>query len=132
MNIPLIIITFLIVIIISYILSRPFLNGHVDPESLTSLSQYKTQYETLLGEIKNLEVAFKRTQDQTYYEKIEAKKEMAADLLRLIDQEQQQAFPSSTTGEAPQSATIICPHCGRRIVSGDKFCNYCGNRLQPK
>lgn len=131
MNIPLILITVLMVIIISYILSRPFLKADNEPEPVTTLSQYESQYDALLGEIKTLEVTFERTQDQSYRQQIEDKKEAAADLLILIDQEKQQPPAANPAWDAPHPTTVICPHCGRRVISGDKFCAYCGHRLQP-
>lgn len=131
MNIPLILIIVLMVVIISYILSKPFLKAGVEPEPLTILSQYESQYDSILGEIKSLEAAYARTHDQAYRQKIEVKKETAADLLRLIEQEKQQPLPANPNRQSPQPTTVICPQCGRRVISSDKFCTYCGHRLQP-
>jgi rubrerythrin len=143
MNFALIIITILIVFTISYILSRPFLKADTLLESRLPLNQYENQYQALLLEIKSLESKYEDTKNQAYHALIEEKKDSAAQLLRLIDEEKRYANstepgeekeqPAATplNEDLPQENTVICPQCGGRVVSGDKFCAHCGHRLHP-
>jgi len=44
----------------------------------------------------------------------------------------QQKSASSQPQQATQEATVICPNCGAKNISGSIFCYNCGKRLQPE
>jgi uncharacterized OB-fold protein len=39
---------------------------------------------------------------------------------------------SAQTGQASQQATVVCPNCGSKNVSGAVFCHNCGKRIAPE
>jgi hypothetical protein len=144
MDIFLIIITVVIIMGIAYILSRPF--AHPQPTSVSTgnTQDVHRQYEALLREIKILQED--QDLDDSSIEissQIEEKKQQAAQLLRLIDAPLEEDLtpspvqepypPEDTRPEAlfHRDNTTVCPQCGRRVASSDKFCTHCGNRLQP-
>ena len=144
MDILLIIITVVIVMGIAFILSRPFANPK--PASLPARESpdIRRQYETLLREIKALQDECEHLNDpDEACSQIEEKKLQAADLLRRMNAPLDEVLvlePAQVHPEAedtrPESFffrdnTTVCPRCGRRVASSDKFCTHCGNRLQP-
>jgi hypothetical protein len=74
---------------------------------------------------------------------ISAKKRQAADLLRKINPRLDAVVNEAHTeysaennddqlpDDLPAQETDICPQCGHKIETGDKFCMHCGNRLRP-
>lgn len=82
----LIVIVILLVVIIGYILSRPFDSPPEVPISPTQESDHHQAYETVLGEIKSLQRERDSGGDIEGIEKqIKAKKQEAAHLLRQIN-----------------------------------------------
>jgi len=144
MDLLLIIITIVIVMGIAYVLSRPFANPKPVPEIPQVTQDYQQQYQNLLREIKILQEECE-TMDapEGIFSQIKEKKQLAADLLRLIKEPvEDQMTPTpvkepanlhDTQPENPflHDQTYICPRCGGRVASSDKFCTHCGNRLQP-
>ena len=144
MDILLIAITIVIILGIAFILSRPF--AHPKPVSTSTGENryYHRQYEILLDEIKALQKASEipEAEEETLVQ-IKEKKLMAANLLRLMDAPLEEAHPAlpAQEGRDPEETqpeylftmdnTTICPQCGRRVASSDKFCTHCGNRLHP-
>lgn len=144
MDVLLIIITLITVMGIAYILSRPFAKPQPAPETLGDSQGFQRQYEDLLMEIKTLQDEFEGLNaPEEICHQIEEKKQLAANLLRQMeapveDQAKPRAIDEPTDSEETQpenhflhEATYLCPQCGNRVVSSDKFCTHCGNRLQP-
>ena len=144
MDLFLIIITVVIVMGIAYVLSRPFANPKPVLETPRSSQDYQQQYQNLLKEIKILQDDCETVgAPEEICNQIEEKKQLAADLLRLINEPIQDQLPpkpvnepldpQDTQPEAPflRDHTYICPRCGGRVASSDKFCTHCGNQLQP-
>ena len=144
MDILLIIITAVIVMGIAYVLSRPFANPAPVLEPPQHARDYQQQYEILLREIKTLqdECEVSDTSEEICVQ-IEEKKQLAANLLRLINEPVEDQItpypvnepvdPEETQPETSflRDNTYICPQCGSRVASSDKFCTHCGHRLQP-
>lgn len=59
-----------------------------------------------------------------------AAKETHAALKRASDDFHQRN--TTQTGQASQEATVVCPHCGAKNVSGAVFCHNCGKRIGPE
>jgi hypothetical protein len=144
MDILLIVITVVIIMGIAFILSRPFAHPKPATETAGKTQDYLHQYENLLREIKILQDECENLDGQDEAcSQIEVKKHQAANLLRLIDTPLAENAllypikePSDPEEAQPESLflmdnTTICPQCGRRVASSDKFCTQCGNRLQP-
>jgi len=144
MDIILIIITVVIVMGIAYILSRPFANPEPAPETSGTTLNYQRQYESLLREIKVLQDECENFDfSQEACVEIDEKKQLAANLLRLINEPVEKQItaypvnefvdPEETQPENPfrRDSTAVCPQCGIRVASSDKFCTHCGHRLQP-
>ena len=144
MDILLIIITLVIVMGIAYILSRPFTNPAPVPETPGKAQNYQHQYENLLREIKTLQDECENFDaPQELCAQIEEKKHLAANLLRLINVPVEEDLtthpvnepldPEDTQPENPflRGNSTVCPQCGSHVASSDKFCTYCGHRLQP-
>lgn len=146
MDIILIIIILIIVVAIGYILSRPFTNTNAMREAPSTIGDYEFQYRMLINEIKDLEEDCESSdKPDEVCEEIDEKKEKAANLLRLINPPLEREFttqrpvPPPDKKEAkpdqyiPKDGTYsyICPHCGSKVKSSDKFCTHCGHRLQP-
>lgn len=144
MDIFLIFIILIIVIAIGYILSRPFINTNAMREAPSTVGDFEFQYQMLINEIIALEEDCESAEKpDEICDQIDEKKEKAANLLRLINPPLEKDFtaeqpappaeeeyikPDQTT---PKDGTYICPQCGSRVKSSDKFCTHCGHRLQP-
>ena len=144
MDYLLFIIILAIVIVIGYILSRPFTKPNDIPEASGPSDDRQAQYNGLLQDIKAIERDCEAgTIDQeAYLAQIEEKKRMAADLLRLIkpaikdeitNKQNRAEFkiaetPSSYNSQA--QGNDFCPQCGDQVLTQDKFCMHCGHRLQ--
>ena len=142
MELLLIIIVIILVLAITAVLSRPFwkpapVNGTMDADI-----NYELQYQQLLIEIKSLESKLKENQSsQDYAALIEEKKDQAANLLRQIDSPEYDDLESNPENietqddnpdqNGPPTDRFICPQCGSRVHSSDKFCPRCGSRLTP-
>ncbi len=144
MDIILIIITLVIIIGITYILSRPFTRLEPAHETLGNTQNYQRRYEVLLREIKTLQDEcdhFDAPED--ICKQIEEKKQHAANLLKLINAPLENNIthhvmdkPVDLEETQPENPFIgqsayLCPQCGRHVATSDKFCSHCGNRLQP-
>lgn len=82
----LIVIVFILVVVIGYILSRPFENPPQTPPKSPKSDQLENPYESLLLEIKELQYKRETANDPGDLDRqIEAKKRQAADLLRQTD-----------------------------------------------
>lgn len=140
----LIIITVTIVMGIAYILSRPFANPVKATEMPVESENYHQQYKRLLREIKVLQDECDHFDaPEEICNQIEEKKRLAADLLKLINapvevETSQYPVKEAVDPEETQPEThilresaYVCPQCGNRVASSDKFCTHCGNRLQP-
>ena len=144
MDILLIIITAVIVMAIAYVLSRPFANPAPILNSPREDKDYQQQYKNLLREIKTLQDECEAPDAaEEICSRIEEKKQLAASLLRLINEPFEEQItpypinepvdPEETQPETPylRDKTYVCPRCGSRVASSDKFCTHCGHRLQP-
>ncbi len=144
MDLLLIIITIIIIMGIAYVLSRPFTHPQPALEPPWETQDSQQQYESLLREIKTLQDECENfNAPEELCRQIKVKKQQAADLLRRINDPVLDPFPpeavekrkdpEETQPESPflHANTYVCPHCGRRVASSDKFCTHCGNRLQP-
>lgn len=141
MDIVLIIIMLAIVIAIGFILSRPFLNADLMHLSYNGAKKLKFQYQALLTEIKSLEGELHVAQNaEDVADLLTQKKQLAANLLRQIDLENNFKDDASDDGEPYQTLPereinwnemTFCSQCGQRVKYSDKFCTYCGHRLQP-
>ncbi len=144
MDTLLIFLTLAIVVAIAYILTRPFNNPSELQQSSFSNGDYEIQYLSLLREIKTIEQDCEAGDvSEDICNQLADKKRKAADLLRLMNQalDPDQPFvqqpgvssPLDTQpeGDTPNPNTHICPQCGYKVVSSDKFCSHCGKRLQP-
>ncbi|MFW5714636.1 MAG: zinc-ribbon domain-containing protein [Brevefilum sp.] len=144
MDILLIIITVVIVMGIGYILSRPFSNPQPAPATTGKTQNYQRQYENLLREIKTLQDDCENFEtSQELCDQIEVKKQQAARLLKFINTPLEKELtpypvndPVDPEETQPENHFLrgnkaVCPQCGRRVASSDKFCIYCGHRLQP-
>ena len=144
MDILLIIITVGIILGIAFILSRPFANPKPTSVPVQETSDYQHQYEALLREIQALQADCEHLDaPDEACSQIEEKKLQAADLLRLMNaplDETLNLYPAQAPRNAEDTRpenlflrenTAVCPQCGRRVASSDKFCTHCGNRLQP-
>lgn len=134
----------IIVITTGYVLSKPFSKQMDQPEE-TSLLDYEHQYQNLLEEIKGIEkdceTGIITIEDCVH--QIREKKEMAANLLRVIDptmkiesvisDEFKPTEPdhSQPTAQFQSQGSFYCPQCGDQVLTSDKFCMHCGHRLQP-
>lgn len=144
MDVLLIIIILAIVIAIGYILSRPFISADSGQNTPYSSGNYAIQYQVLLSEIKDLEAEYQPSEDSDVVSnRLVEKKQQAAQLLRLIDtpSEDKPSMRMPNAGlqdlnvqpeqDLPRDDSYICSQCGSQIKSSDKFCTYCGHRLQP-
>lgn len=144
MDILLIIITVVVIMGVAYILSRPF--AHTKPASngRGDTRDAQLQYEVLLREIKTLQEDNDPADAlDEVCRQIEDKKRQAAHLLSLIDAPLEGDLAPQIVREPRvqedtrpdtlllRDNTTVCPQCGRRVASSDKFCTHCGNRLQP-
>lgn len=145
MDLILIIIVLVIIISIGLILSKPFLNeGEVEKISVLR-GNYSAKYEELLKEIKSLESDYETEQiPEKVALKMNHKKLQAAELLRKLSSQPQMAaqrdsvqdFDAVDDGDRHINSldeprpSMICPHCGRPVYTGDKFCASCGHRLE--
>jgi rubrerythrin len=144
MDIFIVIITLVIVIGITYILSRPFTKLEPAKETPGNTKNYRRRYEDLLREIKTLQDECKHFDaPEEICKKIEEKKQHAANLLRLINAPREENTncntvdepfdPEETQPESPfiDKKAFLCPKCGYPVATSDKFCSHCGNRLHP-
>ena len=140
----LIVIILAIVIAIGYILSRPFISADSGQNTAYSSGNYAIQYQVLLSEIKDLEAEYQPSEDSDVVSnRLVEKKQQAAQLLRLIDTPLKDKASMQTPNAGLQDLHVqpaqdllrddsyICSQCGSQIKSSDKFCTYCGHRLQP-
>ncbi len=51
---------------------------------------------------------------------------------KKVSDNMQQKNTTQSTSQTPKEATITCPHCGAKNVSGAIFCNSCGKRIVPE
>jgi hypothetical protein len=137
---------FIVIIVITtgYVLSKPFSKQMDQPEE-TRLLDHERQYQNLLEEIRGIEKDCESgilTTDDCIRQ-IREKKEIAANLLRVIDptmriesvisDEFKPTEPDHAQLTAPflSQGSYYCPQCGDQVKSSDKFCMHCGHRLQP-
>jgi len=137
---------FIVIIVITtgYVLSKPF-SKQMDQSEETSLLDHERQYQNLLEEIRGIEQDCETgiiTIDDCVHQ-IREKKEIAANLLRVIDptmkiesvisDEFKPAEPNNTQTSAQfqSQGSYFCPQCGDQVMNSDKFCMHCGHRLQP-
>jgi hypothetical protein len=133
-----------IVIATGYVLSKPLIKPPDTQETIdTEVNQEK--YERVLGEIKDIEGACEAgaIPKEACQTQISAKKRQAADLLRKINprldavvNEEFAEYSAENSDDPlpddlPAQEADICPQCGHKIETGDKFCMHCGNRLRP-
>ncbi|NLF87374.1 zinc-ribbon domain-containing protein [Candidatus Bathyarchaeota archaeon] len=52
--------------------------------------------------------------------------------LKRANENFQQRSASGQTQQATQEATVVCPNCGAKNVSGAIFCHNCGKRITPE
>lgn len=141
MDVVLIIIMLAIVIAIGFILSRPFLNADLLHQSYNGAKKLKFQYQALLTEIKSLESELTLAQNaEDVADLLTQKKQLATNILRQMDLENNfkddvpddgkpnQALPER---EINWNEVTFCSQCGEQVKYSDKFCTYCGHRLQP-
>lgn len=143
MDLLLIGITIIIILGIAYALSRPFTLAESGPERINDLLTPKRQYEVPPKESSALEEQAKTLgMPDAISEPIEEKKAFAADNLQAIHhpEEEKTTNPTETTIDAEETQPEhlfhhdgygVCPQCGNRVLSSDKFCAHCGHRLQP-
>jgi len=143
MDITLILILLALVIAIGYILSRPFLGTNHSQNNADMLQTYQTQYKSLLQEIKTLQTNWKTNTDTTaILAELEEKKELAANLLRLIQSSSKGNDPSTEqesnsreqnfqmNNKNQHNGSYTCPKCGNQVVFKDKYCPSCGYHLK--
>jgi hypothetical protein len=51
---------------------------------------------------------------------------------KKASQDFQQKTSTAQTGQSSQQATVVCPNCGSKNVSGAIFCYSCGKRIVPE
>lgn len=144
----LIVIIIVLVLAITFILSRPFwkaapaqgaMYGGVE-NSVDVNEDFEQDYHQLMQEISSLEAQQDENlnlQDSSIFDQIEAKKDQAANLLHLVHpaiKEQAGTYEAQHSDLAQDNtleAAQICPQCGSQILDNDKFCSKCGHRLLP-
>jgi hypothetical protein len=133
-----------IVIATGYVLSKPLIKPP-DGQDVIDAEINQEKYDRILGEIKNLEQGYEAgtMPIDVYQAQISAKKRQAADLLRSINprldavvNDEPAAYSAENDADQPteqavQRDTDICPQCGHKVMTSDKFCMHCGHRLQP-
>ena len=133
-----------IVIATGYVLSKPLIKPPDEKETIDAeINQEK--YERILNEIKDIEGACEAGEipEEVCQTQIEAKKRQAADLLRKINprldavvNDEPAAYSADNDADQPpadlpEREADICPQCGHKVMTSDKFCMHCGNRLRP-
>lgn len=51
---------------------------------------------------------------------------------KKASQDFQQKTSTTQTGQASEQATVVCPNCGAKNISGAVFCHNCGKRIVPE
>jgi hypothetical protein len=133
-----------IVIATGYVLSKPLIKPAESQETINAeVNQEK--YDRILDEIKDIEDACEAGEipEDMCQTKIDAKKRQAADLLRKINprldavvNDEPAVYSTEDDADQPPEQVVqreadICPQCGHKVVTSDKFCMHCGHRLQP-
>jgi uncharacterized membrane protein YvbJ len=54
------------------------------------------------------------------------------DAFKRASDDYHQRNSSAQQGQASQQATVVCPNCGSKNVSGAIFCYSCGKRIAPE
>jgi hypothetical protein len=133
-----------IVIATGYVLCKPLIKPP-DGQDAIDAEVNQEKYDRILGEIKNLEQEYTTgtMPINVYQAQISAKKRQAADLLRainprldaVVNDEPATYSAENDANQSPEQAvqrdTEICPQCGHKVMTSDKFCMHCGHRLQP-
>lgn len=148
----LIVIIIVLVLAITFILSRPFwkaapAQGAAQGAAMGDAKNsgdgshdFEQDYHQLMQEISSLEAQQDENlnlQDSSIFDQIEAKKDQAANLLHLVHpaiKEQAGTYEAQHSDLAQDNAleaAQICPQCGSQILDNDKFCSKCGHRLLP-
>jgi hypothetical protein len=87
MDIFLIIIIVIMVFLIGFILSKPFLNADNEQDTPKTSKNYKNQYQELLQDIKSIQDAYPTEPlPEEIADQLKEKKQEAAYLLRLINE----------------------------------------------
>ena len=93
MDIFLIIFIVIIVFVIGFILSRPFLNADQQQVPSKATTNYHSEYQEILKEIKSIQEAYPEAlMKEEISDQLEKKKLEAARLLRLINEEQKKSL----------------------------------------
>lgn len=134
----------IIVIATGYVLSKPLIKP-ADGQDIIDAEINQEKYERILSEIKEIEGACEAgtTPKEVGQTQINAKKRQAADLLRTINPRLDAVInenhaeyniennDDSPTAELSARDADICPQCGHKVITSDKFCMQCGHRLRP-
>ncbi len=51
---------------------------------------------------------------------------------KKVSENMQQKPTSTQTSQATGEATVVCPHCDTKNMSGAIFCHNCGKRITPE
>ncbi|MBW6466019.1 MAG: zinc ribbon domain-containing protein [Brevefilum sp.] len=138
---------FLILVIVlatGYVLSKPLIKPP-DGQDAIDAEINQEKYEKTLREINHIEHDCEagKIPKEVCQAQISAKKRQAADLLRSINprldavvNDEPAAYSAENDADQPteqavQRDTEICPQCGHKVMTSDKFCMHCGHRLQP-
>jgi hypothetical protein len=133
-----------IVIATGYVLSKPLIKPP-DGQETIDVEVNQGKYERVLGDIKVIESAYQAGEitKEVCQTQISEKKRQAADLLRTINprldiviREEELVYAIDDDDVQPSSELTaqeaeICPQCGHKVETGDKFCMHCGHRLRP-
>lgn len=139
------IVFFIVIIVIAtgYILSKPF-SKQMDQSEEINLLEHEHRYQNLLEEIREIEKDCDsgNMPKEDCRQMITEKKELAANLLRVIDptmkienivtNEIKAAQPEDAQGlgQFQSQGAMFCPQCGDQVLPNDKFCMHCGHILQ--
>ena len=133
-----------IVIATGYVLSKPLIKP-ADGQETIDAEVNQEKYERILSEIKDIEGACEAgaTPKEVCQTQVSAKKSQAADLLRKINprldaiiNEEHADYSAENIDDQPPAdlparEADICPQCGHKVMTSDKFCMHCGHRLRP-
>ena len=134
----------IIVIATGYVLSKPLIKPPDGQETIDAeVNQEK--YKKILSEIKDLEGACEagKISNEVCQTQISAKKRQAADLLRKVNprldaviNEEHAEYSAENNddqppADLPEREADLCPQCGHKVMTSDKFCMHCGHRLRP-
>jgi hypothetical protein len=133
-----------IVIATGYVLSKPLIKPPDGQETIDA-EMNQEKYDRILGEIKDIEGACEAGEipEEVCHTQISAKKIQAADLLRKINprldavvNDEPAPYRADNDADQPPEQAVqreadICPQCGHKVETSDKFCMHCGNRLRP-